>query len=73
MQGNKNTLEPAIFKVSDLQGCQKMLEVFMWSDPVDIRRRFNVYKTSRHLDVETTYCLYWGTFLHSFSKATKSK
>ena len=31
-------------------------------DPVDTRRRFNVYTTSirRRIDVETTSCVYWG-------------
>ena len=32
-------------------------------DPVDTRRRLNVYKTSyrRLIDVETTSCVYWGS------------
>ena len=34
------------------------------SVPVNTRRRFNVYKTSRRLiDVETTSCIYWDRAL----------
>ena len=39
-----------------------MRDVFS-SSPVDIRRRFNVYKSStsyrRLIDIETTSCVYW--------------
>ena len=41
-----------------------MRDVFS-SSPVDIRRRFNVYKSStsyrRLIDIETTSCVYWVT------------